>query len=523
MSINYAPELANKQEAFIKTEQPIIKVALMESFQASDNQVLGYRLKFLHGYTNSVLFTMDKFIETLGHEQNKIISFALSEMEASQIKENEYYRIQIAYLDKNNKPGIFSNMSVIKYTVLPQIIFQVDSINSVLSFGFEANDDTEKLLSVKFSIYNGEYKCLEQSETLYANYNNLPIEYCFGYYTHNLGEDIEGVYLTAHADYTTIDNYTGTSIINIPINAISPEIIQTEDKIKTNNDKGYVEFKNLKSNIYRSTDDFELNPIIRWDKLYSYNKDKTQDLFRDKNMVTKDLYNYLLQDETGFYQVNKITIDYEDAFLFDADLDFQIKYNPKVSSFKQIIQEGKIETMGSQYPFFFRNGNINYHEFPIGGLISYIPSREGMEDYEAYDEFINVVQKGDENYEEGVYRINIFSPEVGYSEHVNEGYHTIGYMNRDEYEPRHDNPITTNLTGDNIAEERKYKMLVLKWLNNGKPKVFKSPTEGNYIVKLSAVSLSPEDKLGRMLHNFQCTATEIAEYNIENLKKYNLI
>jgi hypothetical protein len=31
------------------------------------------------------------------------------------------------------------------------------------------------------------------------------------------------------------------------------------------------------------------------------------------------------------------------------------------------------------------------------------------------------------------------------------------------------------------------------------------------------VSLSPEDKLGRMLHTFSGTAYEIAEYSYENL------
>jgi hypothetical protein len=66
-------------------------------------------------------------------------------------------------------------------------------------------------------------------------------------------------------------------------------------------------------------------------------------------------------------------------------------------------------------------------------------------------------------------------------------------------------------------------MEVLEWLNNGKPKVFKSPTEGNYIIRLMNVSLSPNDTLGRMLHTFNSTAYEIAEYNFQNLYNLNLI
>jgi len=60
-------------------------------------------------------------------------------------------------------------------------------------------------------------------------------------------------------------------------------------------------------------------------------------------------------------------------------------------------------------------------------------------------------------------------------------------------------------------------MEVLEWLTNGKPKLFRSPGEGNFIVRLMNTSLSPNDTLGRMLHTFSCTAYEIAEYNHKNL------
>jgi hypothetical protein len=66
-------------------------------------------------------------------------------------------------------------------------------------------------------------------------------------------------------------------------------------------------------------------------------------------------------------------------------------------------------------------------------------------------------------------------------------------------------------------------MEALEWLTNGKPKIFRSPGEGNYIVRLINASLTPNDTLGRMLHTFNCTANEIAEYNFENLNKYGFI
>ena len=66
-------------------------------------------------------------------------------------------------------------------------------------------------------------------------------------------------------------------------------------------------------------------------------------------------------------------------------------------------------------------------------------------------------------------------------------------------------------------------MAVLDWLNNGETKLFRSPTEGNFIVRLMNVSLSPNNSLGRMLHSFSATAYEIADFNQRNLEIYHLI
>jgi hypothetical protein len=82
---------------------------------------------------------------------------------------------------------------------------------------------------------------------------------------------------------------------------------------------------------------------------------------------------------------------------------------------------------------------------------------------------------------------------------------------------------TTNLISENLAQERTFKMQVYEWLTNGKPKLFRSPSEGNFIIRLMNVSMTPNDTLGRMLHTFNATAYEIAEYNYNNLNEFNFI
>ena len=89
-----------------------------------------------------------------------------------------------------------------------------------------------------------------------------------------------------------------------------------------------------------------------------------------------------------------------------------------------------------------------------------------------------------------------------------------------------DNTINNNkrdLVSENIYKERLFKLDVLDWLNNGENKIFKSPTEGNYIVRLMNVNLTPLDQLGRMLHNFSCQAYESEEYSYENLVKNKIV
>jgi hypothetical protein len=52
---------------------------------------------------------------------------------------------------------------------------------------------------------------------------------------------------------------------------------------------------------------------------------------------------------------------------------------------------------------------------------------------------------------------------------------------------------TTNLISENLAKERVFKTKVLEWLTDGKPKVFRSPAEGNFIVRLLNTSMTPSD------------------------------
>jgi hypothetical protein len=64
------------------------------------------------------------------------------------------------------------------------------------------------------------------------------------------------------------------------------------------------------------------------------------------------------------------------------------------------------------------------------------------------------------------------------------------FMNKEEFMV---DEKTTNLISDNLAKERIFKTKVLEWLTDGNPKLFRSPTEGNFIVRLLNTSMTPYD------------------------------
>lgn len=162
-----------------------------------------------------------------------------------------------------------------------------------------------------------------------------------------------------------------------------------------------------------------------------------------------------------------LTVYFEDMFLSDSEKQLKIQFNPNVSSLKTVVLETKQDTIDGKYPYFFRNGKVGYKELPITGLISYHMDRANTFNSKQYD-------------------------------------------------------YSINLSDSNIMEEREFKISVLDWLNNGKPKLFRSPMEGSYILRLMNVSLAPEKVVNRMLHTFSATGYEVADLTQKNLNELGL-
>ena len=469
--IIYPPYIDGVLPAFVDT----IAIPYEMNPGVSSQNVAGFKLK-LTDYLSSEVSQYDS-----GFTLNTL-SFSGSKLNSG---ENEkYFKAQLAYKYNNNEIGPYSSVGIIKQIHEPVFNFNIKGNNIVFDYS-TSNLESLKDCTIEIS-QDGQ---VIYTDTYLAQWNQSSYVW---YYWFEPGKEykVKVLYTTINLYSDTTDvktvKYSGTSVDeNDYINGIAAA---------ANYDTGSIDLTinltNVSLKIYRSTDETNL-----WEALAYLEELSSPAVYKDYFVEQGVKYSYrvisILNNETIALpgQIN-IEAEFEDVFLSDAHRNLRIRYNPKISSFKNTVLEQKTDTLGGKYPFFFRNGNTNYKEFTINGLISY-----WMDDNE---DFISKEALG---LEEGTeIRTSTKAAKIS----------TKGKL------------PTTSLTDYNITAERKFKLEVLNWLNNGEPKVFRSPTEGTYFIRLNNISLSPEDGLGRMLHSFQATAYEIADTNIDEYHHFNL-
>ena len=219
--------------------------------------------------------------------------------------------------------------------------------------------------------------------------------------------------------------------------------------------------------------------------------------FDDKAVESGIIYTYGLQPVSegkkgSLYRGTSTAVVYEDIFLVGENgKQLRVRFNPTVSSIRTNIKESRVETIGSKYPFITRNGNVGYKEFPLTGTITHF--------MDATEEF---APRGELFLEDEL---------AGIVENVDL---TKEYINL--YEENNKNDYNNEIL------EREFRNKVENFLQDGKPKLFKSPTEGVMVVRLMDINFTPNQQLGRMIYDFSCNVIEVDKYNLSNLDKYKI-
>lgn len=376
-------------------------------------------------------------------------------------------------------------------------------LTGVLKFTDGTNDISTKeyLNSYRIQIKSGN-TILVDSGLLYTDkQSNNPNEFWYklkyildaGNYTLIVNYQTNSLYKTSVSGTLTI---TGDSGVDQGF-TFSAKENQEEGQITTRISRTAKTAFTGKVIIKRSSDDTN---FTIWEDMHTFGINAQTSVIYDwvdNTVESGKLYKYALlesytsnnEEKTYLKEYNKILmLVLEDMYLTIANKQLKIEFNPQVSSFKQVVNEGKIETIGSPYPYIRRNAAINYAQFPISGLISC-----------QMDENENFISK--EDLYGGRELLRKYEQFNSYS--INE-------------------PFETTINND-FVYEKKFRDEVIKYLMDGKTKLFRSPTEGNYLVRLTDVSFSPNQQLGRMIWTFSATANEIAANTVDNYYKYKIL
>lgn len=323
---------------------------------------------------------------------------------------------------------------------------------------------------------------------------------------------VTGVYIMQFT-YSTSSNYSETISyefkVNIKYTEDNPEI----KTIKVDNDNGIIQLKinrgtkGMKILVGRvnSKDNFSTCELI-----HQFSGEKESYIFNDMTVEGGIFYKYFVlasgkfvehyirplhhkyvvlsipkEGITGVINLSPAVICIlEDAVLTTKDQQLKLNLSLNIGNIAPTLSENQTTTIGGRYPFIQRNGNLKYRNFSLSGMVhSYMNTNDLFlsfdKDIYASEEVANLYKQ-----------YNLEHPSTIYHNHI---------------------------------DERQFRDKVIEFLQDGEVKLFRSTQEGNLLVRLMDVNITPNVQLGRLIANFSCNAIEIADCNIDNFKEYNII
>lgn len=206
-------------------------------------------------------------------------------------------------------------------------------------------------------------------------------------------------------------------------------------------------------------------------------------------------------------------VDFQYNYILGTKGHIRLMYDNTIQSFKKNVLQNKQDTLGGKYPTITKNGYAYYSEFQVEGLISI---EQEITDYADADGF--KFKAGDCLVGADKICFSVYSKDNYF--HRGDGLDEVGDVFTYQINSLEN---INNLTDDYYFIERKYREIIIDFLNDGEYKLYKSPTEGNILVVLTDVSLIPKEELGRLVYSFSATAVEVDEPSLKNLNEFNLI
>lgn len=412
--------------------------------------------------------------------------------------------------------------------------------------GKEMDDaETETLQSYTISVMkedtDGHNKVLRQYPTIYTGNQLDPNDINYNIDLQNIGEATVGSTLTIRIDcYTRNQYHLEPKDYQITVSNFSNvENFEPTITEKVNDETGIVTL----------TIDNAMTIVggtVYVKRSSSVDNFTEEELILSKNMRGKDTFPITVKDNTvqslTWYrysvqaikngELSRVTYSdvimpaFYDAILSRGDQQYDIKYNYNISSYKPVVNRAKLDTLGSKYPKFAENAVLDYKQFSISGLIS--------AEADVYQDFVqknNVYSGRMSNYYDS-YKEHPTTSILGtapddkrYEEQTelrdlvrNDFPDYFKYSDDDTKQPFTENDLakTTSqnfltTTENDWMWEREFRERLIKWLNDGEPKLYRSRQEGNMVVMLTDISLTPTANFARFTYSFSATMYECAD------------
>ena len=383
------------------------------------------------------------------------------------------------------------------------VIFQ--TLTATFVGKYIGGEDNERLASYKAELWNDTetIKVAEIKETLFSGYNYLPTG---NKNTVSVSIDMQRE-MQNNTDYVlkvilkTKNGHTFTRHFNFTAMQYSTDVFPGLIQATPVESQGYINLKlngdtvvNTNITIRRSSSESNFEA---WEDITNLQvvQQRININYKDLTAQSGIIYRYGAQTRDNRGRRGLLTVsntvmgEWEDAFLVqnsgfeDECRQLKIRYNFNITNGTINVAESKTDTLGSQYPFIRRNGEIYYKSYQISGLITaYMDSKERL--FASLDK----IYGGTKN----------------------------RYKDILDERQQHTHPY------DYITQKR-FRDLVFEFLFNDKIKLFKSNQQGNILVKLMNVTFTPVDSLDRMLYNFSATMYQVDKVSIPTLQKYGVI
>jgi len=528
----YPPSMSTYMPAFLRTQ--VCRVYFSLSPYNSIDEIMNAQVSISNQKTNvsalsstlypaAIKITSISTDTSITTDEKYYIEINPSDLTSGIFELNQYYKVQIRFTATGagtppsgtqiaswliNNQAYFSEWSrvcLIKGIETPtititglaessQTVLSSEVVDFVGTMSYSANSDSEKeyLKSYNIKLYskNDLNTALCDSGTIYTDtYASNEINYTLTYQLK------EGEVYRAILTYTTNNNYTGSKYYDFLVIASTISKLNATISAEPDNEDGrmavYIRGKDTSSfsgviTIRRSS---HKTGFTVWEDMANVPISATilSHIWYDNTVESGVWYKYCAQkrDASGNRGIiiqteTPAMIVLEDSYLLYKKQQLKLKFDPAIDSYQITTTESLTNTIGGKYPFIRRNGNTYYKQFSIGGLISCF---------------------SDEN--------NLFTSKAK----LYNGYEEL-YANYNQ-----ENKISEYY---DFVYERAFREAAIDFLYGDNVFLFRSPTEGNLLIKLMNISLTPQSTLGRMVYSFSATAYEIAEATMDNMIDYNV-